>query len=71
MSVPKPSAGTRNSVAGGAMAQAGRPTPETSRSVMIMIIPITVTKISFTPSLGSMGEAWVRMCSMPAPQSEA
>ena len=38
------------------MAQAGRLTPETNRSVMIMMIPITVTKISLTPSLGSMGE---------------
>ena len=53
-------------MAGGAMAQAGRPMPLTSRSVMIMISPITVTKISFTPSSGSIGEAWVRMCSMPA-----
>jgi hypothetical protein len=57
-------------VAGGAIAQAGRLIPDTSRSVMIMIMPITVTKISFTPLSGSIGEAWVRMCSIPAAQSE-
>ena len=36
---------------------------------MIMITPTTVTKISRTPSFGSIGEAWVRMCSMPAAHS--
>ena len=31
---------------------------------MIMMMPTTVTKISCTPSLGSIGEDWVRMCSI-------
>ena len=44
---------------------------ETSRSVIIMITPITVTKISFTPLSGSIGDAWVRMCSIPAAQRAA
>ena len=52
-------------MAGGATAQAGREMPLTSRSVMIRISPMIVTKMSVVPSLGSIGEAWVRMCSMP------
>jgi hypothetical protein len=66
VSAPRPSAGTRKSVAGGAMAQAGREMPLTRRSVMIRISPMIVTKIRRVPSLGSIGDAWVRMCSMPA-----
>ena len=42
VSLPRPIAGTRNNVAGGAIDQTGRPIPDTSRSVMIMITPITV-----------------------------
>ena len=38
---------------------------------MIRISPMIVTKMSRVPSLGSIGEAWVRMCSMPAAHSSA
>ena len=69
VSVPNPIAGTRNRVSGGAMPHIGRARPDTSRSVTIMITPIALTRITVMPSSGSIGAAWVCMCSMPCCQS--
>ena len=70
VSVPRPTAGTKNIVNGGARPHIGRASPETNRSVHTQITPITVTKIIVMPSLGSIGAAWVCMCSMPCRHNE-
>ena len=65
VSIPKPMAGTTKAAAGGAMPQAGRSRPLTSRSVSTKISPITDTKMILTPASASIGAAWVCMCCRP------